>query len=556
MASTLNVLTSIKAYNNLATTFKTAISDAMEVADDSMERVQTQKDELLVRKGIYTDMKTNLDGLQTALKALISTQADYAVKATAKSTVVPGLSGSTVLSAATTDTTPFGDYDISVTQLAKAQSKASAAVASTDAALSKTGTFWLGGNGIPSAALATPSDTLASISTSVVGDGRRELGSGTYFVEVRDSGGVKQFRVVDADGNAVAINNATGSSTTSDWQAMSSGAFNTGRGFTLQLNAQGNQGATSLEYTARGTTIAITSTSTLKSIALAINSAAQPEGRDFTASIVGKQLVLTAAHTGANHGMLYTDGAGLGFGADLQPAQNAEFTINGLSISRASNTGLKDVVDGATINLASDAEGKTARLSVSKDYTKSTNAVNTLIEKFNASFKYLTDKMAVTSKAEGDKTTYTRGALAGDSVFRSLRFELMDRMNRGYTNTGAFKYLSQIGIEFNDNLQLKVDKTKLEEALKNNPADVTALLDAAMGNVEKVVSSYTGSTGALANTMKSMEDQEKSYDRRISSYVDSLNMRQQALIDQYSQMQTLLAELGSQAEMFGIDLDG
>ena len=38
--------------------------------------------------------------------------------------------------------------------------------------------------------------------------------------------------------------------------------------------------------------------------------------------------------------MIYTDGASLGFNTLLQSAQNAEFTVNGMNVSRASNANL------------------------------------------------------------------------------------------------------------------------------------------------------------------------------------------------------------------------
>jgi flagellar capping protein FliD len=53
-----------------------------------------------------------------------------------------------------------------------------------------------------------------------------------------------------------------------------------------------------------------------------------------------------------------------GFGGALQVAQNAKFQVNGMDVSRASNSNLTDVIDGVTVNLASDAAGKTANLTI------------------------------------------------------------------------------------------------------------------------------------------------------------------------------------------------
>lgn len=554
MAGAIDTASLNEAMKGLTMTFQTQIKSIIDSESGPLKRIQAQKDEINVRKGIYTDMKSNLDALQSALKAMISSEATFGLKPAPKTNIAPGLAGSTVITASVSETAAFADYNIVVSKLAKAQSRASAQVVSSDIALGKTGTFWMGGTGVADATI-TPSEAVSSIALGSVESGQRELGAGAYSVEVRDSNGVRQFRMVNADGQAVSIGSATGTGFTSEWQTMTNGSYDTRRGFTLQLNPGAGTGATAVQYTAKGTSIPISATDTLKTILANINAASQPEGHDFRASIVGKQLVLTASQTGANHAMIYTDGVGLGFGADLQPAQNAEFTINGMSISRASNSGLKDVVDGATINLAADAEGKSALLSIGADYGKSKTAVQSFVDKFNAALKHLTDKMAITSKTEGNKTTYTRGALTGDFVFRRLRQDLYEQINVTYSNAGSLKSLNDVGISFDKDMKLTLDSAKFEDALKNKTIDLTAILDKALTRIDKTISVYTGSTGSLQNSLKGMDDETKRIEQRINTYQNHFNSRQMTLINQYAQMQSTLAELGTQAKMFGIDLE-
>jgi flagellar capping protein FliD len=367
MASTI---TSVDAsLKNLAPSVQTAIKSIIEAESAPLKRAQAQRDTLDIRRGIYTDIKTNFDALQSAVQALISTQASFGLKLTAKVSVTPATAGSTVLTTtALNENTPSADYDFSVTKLAKAHSRATVAVSSPDVALNKSGTFWMGGTG--SAALQTetapgvygafvPTTSVTSASTSPVANGQRELAQGIYSIQVRDSSGIRQFRMVNADGMAVSIRKTDGTSGyTSEWQNMVNGAYDTGRGQTLLLNSSGGLETTDFHYTAKGISINISSTDTQRTIMNAINAAVQPDGHDFRASIVANQLVLTSSQTGANHAMVYTDGASLAFNTLLQEAQNAQFKVNGMDISRSRNTDLKDIVDGATITLAGDAEGK------------------------------------------------------------------------------------------------------------------------------------------------------------------------------------------------------
>lgn len=564
MATTVSSIdTSIS--KNLATVFQTAIKASIEAESSSVKRVQALKDSIQVRRGVYTDVKSNFDALQSAIQALISTQSSYGLKLTSKSSVTPATAGASVVTiSATSDTAPVSDYDIAVTKLAKAHSRASAAVSSPDIALGKSGTFWLGGTGVASLQTETspgvygdfvPTTSVTGAVTSTVTSGQRELGTGDYTVQVRDTNGVRQFRLVDADGKAVSIRRTDGSSAyTSEWQNMSGGAFDTGRGQILTLNTVGGLESTNFHYTAKGTSITVSSTDTQRNIMTAINAAVQPEGRDFRASIVANQLVLTAAQSGVNHSMIYSDGAGLGFNTLLQNAQNAEFTVNGMSVSRSANNSLTDVIEGVTLTLAGDSEGKSARLNVSADSGKASSLMNTLVSKFNTAMTHLKDKMASTSSTQDGKTTYTRGALSGDTVFSGFRTDMMYRMSRGYVNSGSFKRFEEIGLSFDKDMKLTFDSAKFSDALQNSTSSVTALLDAGMGEINTVLSRYTGSSGLLTRTLTSIESQSKDYDERITRYNAALEIRKTALYNQYMEYQSQLVELGNTATMFGINL--
>lgn len=563
MATTI---TSIDAsIRNLTPSFQTAIKTTIEAESAPLKQVQTLKDSMEVRRGVYTDVKSNFDALQSAIQALISTQATYGLSTIAKASVTPATSGSTVLTVSkTSETAPVTDYDFTVTKLAKAQSRATAAVSNPDLALNKSGTFWMGGTG--SAALQTEtapgeygdfvaSTSLTAATVSTIASGQKELGSGDYTLQVRDSSGVRQFRLVNADGNAVSIRKTDGSTEyTTDWQTMTDSAFDTGRGQTLTLNKSGDLESTTFHYTARGVSITINSSDTQRTILNAINAASQPEGHDFKASIVASQLVITANQTGTNHTMLYTDGAGLGFNSLLQDAQDAQFTVNGMSVSRASNNNLTDVVEGLTLSLAGDAEGKSARLSVNANTDKAAGLMNAMVSKFNATITHLKDKMASTSKTENGKTTYTRGALSGETVFSGFRSEMLYRMSRSYTNSGSFKRFEEIGITFDKDMKLTFDSAKFGEAFKNNASDVTALLDAGMGEINTTLSRYTGTSGILTKTLTTLESQGKEYDQRIARYNTFLETRKQTLYKQYMEYQTQLVDLGNTAIMFGINL--
>jgi flagellar hook-associated protein 2 len=553
----------------LAQTFQTAIKATIKAESTPITRTQALKDTVDVRRSVYTDIKNNFDGLQSALQALISTQGTYGLNLVSKSTVTPGTTGATVLTATSTESAAAADYDITDIQLAKAQSQATVLAYSPDLALGKSGTFWLGGIGVANLQTKTstlpdvysafvPSTSVTAGATSTVSTGQRELGAGDYALETRDLSGVRQFRLVNADGSAVSIRSQNGTSYTNAWQNMTSGSYDTGRGLNLTLNANGAAASTALTYTAAGTSITINATDTLRTITTAINAASQPEGRDFKASIVANKLVLTGAQTGENHSLLFTlkkDGIVndfLGFGASLQVAQNATFKVNGMDVSRAGNTNLTDVMDGATISLASDATGKSARLSIATTTDKAAGLMSAMVNSFNTALSHLKSKLASTPTTVGGKTTYTRGPLSGEQVLTGLRQDMLGRMNSNYTNSGSFKNLAEIGLGFDKDMKLTLDSAKFSEALKNNRTNVTALLDSGLGAINSLVSNYAGSSGSLSNTLKSIDVQRTNYDNRILKYNEAIAKRKEALYNQYQGYQSQIAEYGYTAQWFGI----
>jgi flagellar hook-associated protein FlgK len=98
-----------------------------------------------------------------------------------------------------------------------------------------------------------------------VTQGTAELPTGTYYMEVRDNGGVDEFRLVDSGGTAVAVydNNAADGSLTDGWQTIPTApaSFDTHRGLTVDFSGGpyvetlfgGVPLPASVGYTARGT---------------------------------------------------------------------------------------------------------------------------------------------------------------------------------------------------------------------------------------------------------------------------------------------------------------
>lgn len=313
-----------------------------------------------------------------------------------------------------------------------------------------------------------------------------------------------------------------------------------------------------------GVTIAVVATDSLNTLAGKINAAGYAAGQGVKASVVDRRLVLEHASTGSANTLSGAELAGGtvlqqlglknggGWLHTLQAADDAAFTVNGLPVTRGANTGLTDVIEGVTLNLAADAPGKTATLSVVADSGSARAAIDTFLTRFNSLQTYLRDKTRVDTITAGGVTTYTRGPLASDSVFSSLRGELFNHFISQINNAGALKGLREIGISIDDNLQARVtDPAKLEAALTGTRANVVSLLDAAMTRFDQTLSRLTqAGSGYMAASLQAMETQLTDADREIITLNRRLTERRESLTDQYAAMQAQIMTMQSELQQF------
>jgi flagellar hook-associated protein 2 len=230
---------------------------------------------------------------------------------------------------------------------------------------------------------------------------------------------------------------------------------------------------------------------TLSGIRDAINA----KNASVSASIVndgsGNRLVITSKDTGAVNSLKIdvtdtdgnsTDGTGLsalaydplstvGAGKNMTQlvgAQNALLTVDGLSISKPSNT-LNDVIQGVTLNLKS-ITSVNATLEISTDTDTIQATVQNFVDAYNKLNSSLRD---LTKFVEGGSTS--NGPLLGDSATRDIMVKLKSMLARPSTTATTFRTLSDIGVKSGENGVLTLDTAKLTTALNTNLSDVAKL---------------------------------------------------------------------------------
>ncbi|SFP91267.1 flagellar hook-associated protein 2 [Nitrosomonas cryotolerans] len=236
-----------------------------------------------------------------------------------------------------------------------------------------------------------------------------------------------------------------------------------------------------------------------------------------SASIVndgaGDRLVIASKHPGLSNALKistvdddnnHTDNAGLSqlvydasSGGTMNltetvAASNATLIVDGISISKASNT-INDAIEGITFNLLKPNTGNTTTLNITHDTAGTQAAVSSFVKAFNDLDKIITDL------SKYDASTKRASILTGDATVRSIQSQLRSTLNDPLSTAGGgLTLLSEIGVSFQNNGTLKLDSDKLKAVLKDSTKDISTLF-ASMGKPSDSLVSFVSATPDTKN---------------------------------------------------------
>ncbi|MDH0865128.1 flagellar filament capping protein FliD [Mitsuaria sp. GD03876] len=319
--------------------------------------------------------------------------------------------------------------------------------------------------------------------------------------------------------------------------------------------------------------VSISATDTLSSIRDKINGS----GAGVLASVVtdasGQRLVIRSRDTGEANGFRITTADDDGNGSDASglsalaydptssvtsmtqntAARNANLTVNGLSISSASNN-IEGAVDGLTINLlkggtvdgAGNVTPAVSTITVGQDKDSVKKAINDFVTSYNS----LMTLMRTDTKY--DDANKTAGALQGDSTAVGLQSQLRNITASGSTLGGQFGRLSDLGLDIGADGTMKVNDTKLTSAL-GSMADLKNLfmgVDNANPNNNGIATRWrafadqvTGFDGSITTRTTGLQSRVTANGKRIDELNDRADAYEKRIRAQYTALDTQMAKL-------------
>ena len=195
--------------------------------------------------------------------------------------------------------------------------------------------------------------------------------------------------------------------------------------------------------------------------------------------------------------------------SSTQTASDASFSVNGLPITRSTNS-VTDVVAGVTLNLAAADATKHVNLTVARDTDAVASKINDFISAYN--------KLSSTVTNLHQKG----GTLEADNSATSVISQLQGVFNQPANITGgSFSWLAQVGVSFQKDGTLALDSSMLSKALNTD----------FKGTVSLFTDTTSGFAGRLYTAASNMLDTNGLVDSRISG----LNTRINSLTDNIDQ---------------------
>jgi flagellar hook-associated protein 2 len=302
--------------------------------------------------------------------------------------------------------------------------------------------------------------------------------------------------------------------------------------------------------------VGVSATDSLADIADNINKS----GARVTASVLydGSQyrLLVRGMDSGASNAVnLSESGTALNL-ADpantYQAATDSHIKIDGIDITRSTNV-VQGALPGLTLTLTKETSSAAA-VSVSNDPSALTTKINALVSAYN-------DMVTTAHATAGYGTSVaSNSVLQSDTAIRTT----LDRLSHVLTSavpgtSGKYTTLSSVGLSSNKDGTIKLDSTKLTQALTADPSGVAKLFNTdastgangAMGLLTAAIDSLTTGTNAvLTGRVTALNKQAQKLTDDATALQRRIDLYQQQLQNQFTALETTMGSIKAQNSAF------
>ncbi|AAZ97545.1 flagellar hook-associated protein 2 [Thiobacillus denitrificans ATCC 25259] len=342
---------------------------------------------------------------------------------------------------------------------------------------------------------------------------------GTYSIEVATLAQPQKLVAAGQASSSAAIGGGTATTVTFDFGTISGGTLANGvySGASFVSNGDGTKSITI--DSSNNSLLGIRDAINAAKIGVAATIVNDGSGSPYRLALaadhngVDQSLKISVSGDAAIDSLLAHDPGGVQNLTETAAAQNANLKINGVTVTKTSNT-ISDAVEGVTLNL-NKVTSSPASLTVARDTNSIKASINSFVKAYNELSGTLKNVSAYDAAAK-------KGAiLQGDATVRSLQTQLRAMIGAPVEGApGDLKTLASIGITFQKDGTLGVDQGKLSTAIADHFDEIASLFTTVGSSTDSLVSFSSGTrstkAGSYALDVTQVATQGKTVGKTIS----------------------------------------
>lgn len=175
--------------------------------------------------------------------------------------------------------------------------------------------------------------------------------------------------------------------------------------------------------------------------------------------------------------------------SQVRKAQNANLKIDGIAISKPSNT-ITDAIEGVSLTLNKINTGNPGAVNITKDTSALSSKLQAVVSQYNSLISF------IDTQTKYDTAQKKGAVLYGEASLRSIKYQIRSLLTSSLPQgTGKYTALNQLGISFQKDGTLALDSTKLQAALDSNPDEISKLFAPTAISSDSQIS-YSSATSA------------------------------------------------------------
>ena len=243
-----------------------------------------------------------------------------------------------------------------------------------------------------------------------------------------------------------------------------------------------------------------------------------------------------------------------------QSATDASLTVNGVSITRSTNT-IDDVITGVTFDLQTTTSSA-ATVVVSQDGTGLKTKIESIVEAYN---DLVSDFAILTGPKSDDEEDIFSGSLRGDSAPRMVLSQIREVLfGSSEIETDTVNSFRDLGVTVDKSGVLTLDSATLEAAISNNFDDVVSALASRASTTDSngdtvitrglgvellaTVNTLMGTSGAIYNQSSSAESQVARYKEQLETLEERMEVIKARYLRQFAAMESIVGQISATRE--------